>query len=237
MAGSIRPRTLAAVFGVFFLAIAYFAWTFAHAQPTAWYGSDITRWIYTTYMLVSAIFLVGLGGMGVSIRRSFTKQIRQLEARLTRGSSGPMPDALPPPLPETTTPKDHVDRDIDELLESLSEVEATARQESRTIEGEPEGVPGVPIVEATDREIAARKTRLSQRQKLLGGFVAGPGLVAAVVLGLSGIMLLGSDGFDQANFALNTAVILGIGYSWLGIGAYIAATVAALVSSKGGRKG
>src|SRR5207249_787835 len=82
--------------------------------------ADITRWIYTTYMLVAAIFLVGLGGLALSIRRSFARQIRELEGRLQRGSSNPGYNALPPPLPETTSSRDHVDRDIDELLESLS---------------------------------------------------------------------------------------------------------------------
>jgi hypothetical protein len=232
MARSVRPRTLAAVLGVFFLVIAYLAWTFANAQGK-WYESDITRWIYTTYMLVSAIFLVGLGGMAVSIGRSFTRQIRQLESQLSRGSGMSNPNALPPPLVETTTTRDHVDRDIDELLESLSEVEATAVRESMVIEG----VPGaVSMVGATESEIETRKGRLQARRKLLGRFVAGPGLVAATVLGISGIMLLGADTFDQTNFKLNTALILGIGYSWLAIGAYIAVTIAALVGSKDGRK-
>ena len=49
-------------------------------------------------------------------------------------------------------------------------------------------------------------------------------------------MLLGAEGFDQTNFQLNTQLILGIGYSWLGIGAYIATTIAALVSSRDGRQ-
>ncbi len=230
MARSVRPRTLAIAFGIYFLVIAYIAWTFGNAQTSVWYPPDLTRWLYTTYMLVSAIFLVGLGGLGVSVRRSFTKQIRQIEGHQGRGFGASMSDSLPPPLPETTSTKDHVDRDIDELLDSLSEVEASAAREARAIEEDTVPVKG------TDREIAARKERLQARQNFLGRFVAGPGLAAAVVLGVSAIMLLGSDGFDQANFKLNTSIILGIGYSWLGLGAYIAATVAALVGSKGGQK-
>lgn len=233
MARSVRPRTLAAAFGVFFLVIAYSAWTFGNAQGSAWYGSDMTRWVYTTYMLVSAIFIVGLGGMAVSIRRSFTRQIRQLESQPSRGFGMSTSDALPPPLVETTTPRDHVDRDIDELLESLSEVEASAVRESMVIEGAPGAAA---FAGATESEIAAKKDRIRGRQKLLGRFVAGPGLVAATVLGVSGIMLLGADSFDQTNFRLNTALILGIGYSWLGIGAYIATTIAALVGPKDGQK-
>src|SRR5256886_9319773 len=134
MARSVRPRTLAIAFGIYFLVIAYFAWTFGKDQTDIWYPADITRWIYTTYMLVSAIFLVGHGGLAVTIRRSFTRQIRQLESQPSRGSAMPNSDALPPPLVETTSTKHHVDRDIDELLESLREVDATAVSESQLIE-------------------------------------------------------------------------------------------------------
>src|SRR6267143_683512 len=128
MAGPPRPRTLAAGFGVFFGVVAFSAWGFAQNTSTPWYPAEISRWVYTTYMLVAAIFLVGLGGLGLSIRRSFARQVRDLEGRLQRGTSNPgyNYNALPPPLPDTTSSRDHVDRDIDELLESLSEVEASA---------------------------------------------------------------------------------------------------------------
>src|SRR5881628_1288536 len=114
-----------------------------------------------------AIILGGLGGLALSIRRSFARQIRELDGKFARGSSNnPTSDALPPPLPDTTSSRDHVDRDIDELLESLSEVEASAARDARAMEMEPGGIPDVPTIEATDREIAVRRTRLVQRQKL-----------------------------------------------------------------------
>src|SRR6266705_6075198 len=240
MANLMRPRTLSIIFGAFFAVVAYFAWTFASSQTTTtpWFPANISRWVYTTYMFVAAIFLIGLGGLAVSIRRSFARQIRELEGKLQRGSShNPGSNALPPPLPDTTTSRDHVDRDIDELLESLSEVEASAARDARAMEMEPGGVPDVPTIEATDREIAARRTRLIQRQKLLGGFIIGPAAASAFILGVSGMMLPGSgdNGFAQAQYVLNSALILGISYSWIGIGAYVAATVAALVSRGGGK--
>src|SRR5213593_2853042 len=239
MANAMRPRTLAIIFGAFFAVVAYFAWTFAATLPKpGWFDAGITRWIYTTYMLVAAIFLVGMGGLALSIRRSFARQIRELEGKLGRGSSNhPMSNALPPPLPDTTSGRDHVDRDIDELLESLSEVEASAARDARAMEMEPGGIPDVPTFEATDREIAARRTRLIQRQKLLGRFTIGPAAASAFILGVSGMMLPGSgdNGFAQAQYVLNSALILGMSYSWIGIGAYIAATVAALVSRGGGK--
>src|SRR6266571_6703826 len=224
MANAMRPRTLAIIFGVFFAVVAYLSWTFAATLPApGWFDAGITRWIYTTYMLVAAIFLVGLGGLALSIRRSFARQIRELDGRYARGvSNHPISDALPPPLPDTTTGRDHVDRDIDELLESLSEVEATAARDARAMEMEPGGFPDAPTIEVTDREIAVRKSRLVQRQKLLSRYVVGPAAA--------------SDGFAQSNYALNAALILGISYSWIGVGAYIAATIAALVGRAGGKR-
>ncbi|HYT17670.1 MAG TPA: hypothetical protein VEO18_05410 [Thermoplasmata archaeon] len=238
MANAMRPRTLAIIFGVFFAVVAYLSWTFAATLPApGWFDAGITRWIYTTYMLVAAIFLVGLGGLALSIRRSFARQIRELDGRYARGASNhPISDALPPPLPDTTTGRDHVDRDIDELLESLSEVEATAARDARAMEMEPGGFPDAPTIEVTDREIAVRKSRLVQRQKLLSRYVVGPAAASALILGVSGMMLPGSDGFAQSNYALNAALILGISYSWIGVGAYIAATIAALVGRAGGKR-
>src|SRR5712692_7765343 len=239
MANAMRPRTLSIIFGAFFAIVAYFSWTFARDQATAWFPADITRWIYTTYMLVAAIFLVGLGGLGLSIRRSFARQIRELEGKFDRGSwNNPTSNALPPPLPDTTSGRDHVDRDIDELLESLSEVEASAARDARAMELEPTGIPDSPTIEVSDREIAIRKSRLVQRQKLLSRYVVGPAAASAVILGVSGMMLPGSgdNGFAQAQYVLNTALILGISYSWIGVGAYIAATIAALESRGGGKR-
>src|SRR5438093_211339 len=239
MANAMRPRTLAIIFGAFFAVVAYFAWTFAATLPApGWFASSITRWIYTTYMLVAAIFLVGLGGLALSIRRSFARQIRELDGKFARGSSNnPTSNALPPPLPDTTSSRDHVDRDIDELLESLSEVEASAARDARAMEMEPAGIPEVPTIEATDREIAVRRSRLIQRQKLLGRFIVGPAAASALILGVSGMMLPGADTFAQnPPYVLTTALILGISYSWIGVGAYIAATVAALVSRGGGKR-
>src|SRR5437870_10824075 len=113
-AESMTQRTQAVIFGAFFAVVAYVAWTFAAAlKPQGWFPADITRWIYTTYMLAAAIFLVGLGGLALGIRRSFARHIRAPDGRLQPRSSNPGYNALPPPLPETTSSRDHVDRDID----------------------------------------------------------------------------------------------------------------------------
>ena len=235
MAKPPRPRTLAAGFGVYFLIVAIASWQFAQGLPTPWYVADITRWIYTTYMLVAAIFLVGLGGLGLSIRSSFSRQIREIDARLGSLARQSSPESLPPPLPETGNLRDTVDRDIDELLESLSEVEATAARDARALDSSGEGRTSTYDVE--DEGLGAKRERLLRRRKFLGRYLLGPAIVAAMILGLSGMMLPGADGFAQYNHQLNTALILGIGYSWVGVGWYVAATVYGLVGGReDGRK-
>ncbi len=232
MAKGLRPRSLAAGFGVYFVVIAFVAWGYAQSQGL-WFPADITRWVYTTYMLVAAIFLVGLAGLGVSVRRSFTRQIHELDRR-SASSRNPGSEALPPPLPETTVVRDHVDRDIDELLESLSEIEQTTAQEAAAMDMGVSEAP--PMVGPRDSASAAQRERLVQKSKQLGRFVIGPGVAAALILGISGMMLPGSDGFAQYQFQLNTALILGIAYSWVGVGGYIAATVYALAGGRDERR-
>jgi len=89
-----------------------------------------------------------------------------------------------------------------------------------------------------DTKLGSRRQRLIARRKFLGRYLIGPGLVAGVILGISGMMLPGADGFAQYNHHFNTALILGIGYAWIGVGWYIALTVFALVGGRdsGGRK-
>ena len=229
MARPIRPRVLAAGFGAYFVIIAIVSYQYVQGLPTAWYLADITRWIYTTYMLVAAVFLVGAGGLAVSIRSSFSRQIRELDARLGSMVRGAPQDALPPPLPETPNVRDTVDRDIDELLESLSEVEETATREVQVMDLDTN--PVIPTHE-DDGELATRRERLLDARKFLGRYLIGPAIVAALILGFSGMMLPGADGFAQTYYKLNTALILGIGYSWVGVGWYVAVTVWALVGGR-----
>ncbi len=238
MARQLRPRVLAVGFGIYFAIIAIGSWQFAQGLPGPWYPADITRWVYTTYMLVAAIFLVGLAGLGLSIRASFSRQLREVDSRLgsavRQSSREASRETLPPPLAETQpNTRDTVDRDIDELLESLSEVEATANREAQALDSNPGARPGSYGGDEDDTKLGSKRQRLNARRKFLGRYLIGPGLVAGFILGLSGMMLPGADGFAQFNHHLNTALILGIGYSWVGVGWYVALTVYGLVGGAG----
>ena len=223
---TLKPRVLAAGFGAFFAIIAIVSWQFAQGLAGPWFAADFTRWIYSTYMIVAAVFLMGIAGLALSIRSSFTRQIREVDSRLGMAIQQSR-EPLPPPLPEAgPNMRDTVDRDIDELLESLSEVEASATREAQTLDANPDG--GY-IGSDEDAVLASRRQRLLQRRKYLNRYLIGPGITAAFIIGLSGIMLPGADSFAQTFHHLNTAVILGIGYSWIGVGWYIALTVYGLV--------
>src|SRR5207237_10655792 len=114
MAKRIRPAVLGAGFGIYFLVVGAIAWQFAQGLPNPWFEKDITRWVYMTDMLVAAVFLVGLGGLGLSIRSSFSRQIRGVDARL--GSMVRQSDVLPRPLAYAAATRDTVGRDTDELV-------------------------------------------------------------------------------------------------------------------------
>ena len=78
-------------------------------------------------------------------------------------------------------------------------------------------------------DLLAERQRLSRARRSVRGYAAGPGIVATVFLGISGAMLPGVDAFLQSLHQLNTTLILGIAYGWLGLGVYVlAATFAQL---------
>src|SRR5256885_16259712 len=151
-------------------------------------------------MRVAAICIVGRAGLGLSIRASFSRQLREVDGRLGSAVRQSSREALPPPLAETQpNTRDTVDRDIDELLESLSEVEATANREAQAMDSNPRARPGSSDGAEDDTTVGSQRHRLNPRRKFLGRYLIGPGLVAGFILGLSGMMLPGADGFAQFN--------------------------------------
>jgi hypothetical protein len=240
-----RPRTLSVAFGVYFLLMAIIAW-YSGQTLGYHYTVDITRFTFMIYLLAGAIFLVGVSVAAVMSARSLDARIERLE-----GVAQPedavieevvieetATDDVPPPLEETPAPTgDHVDRDIDELLVSLQEMEQDA--------GEEEVEPAAPVpsrmAASTSRHgpqpmaTATDTRRLSALRKRRDGIVSyfmGPALAAIGAVGISAAMLPGSDAFLQTYFQLNTALLLGLGYTFVGIGAYVAASILLLVRSK-----
>jgi hypothetical protein len=55
--------------------------------------------------------------------------------------------------------------------------------------------------------------------------LAGPAIVAALYVGVASIMFPAAGGFLVTNFRMNTAAILTLSYSWLGLAFYFAAAI------------
>ncbi len=242
-----RPRTLAMGFGVYFLVMAVIAW-WAGVSLGYHYTVDITRWTFTIYLLAGAVFLLAIGLGAVWTARTLDARIEKLGGASASdddevieeeaAEEEPIPDEVPPPLEEVPAPGgDHVDRDIDELLVSLQEME----QEAETVE-EPEVEAPAPRVAARERERPRqassgradekRAVALQKRRDGLVSYFAGPALAAIGAIGVSAAMLPGSDAFLQSYFQLNTSLLLGLGYSFVGIAGYVAASFLLLVRNK-----
>lgn len=238
-----RPRTLALGFGVYFLVMAIIAY-WAGVSLGYHYTVDITRWTFTIYLVVGAIFLVAIGLGAVWTGKSLDTRIEQASAQ---GASDDevveevvveetVTDDVPPPLQEEPAPAgDHVDRDIDELLVSLQEMEQDAETAGSTEEEaapEPPRTSTRPKAGTMGKAGSSTADQLREKRNSIVSYFAGPALAAIGAIGVSGAMLPGSDAFLQSYFELNTALLLGLGYSFVGIAAYVAASFLLLVRNK-----
>ena len=238
-----RPRTLSLVFGVYFLLMAIIAW-YSGISLGYHYSVDITRWTFSVYLLVGVVFLVGILLAALWSTRYLDGRIEKLEgasdAEVEMDEAlvveEPIPDEVPPPLEDEPAPGgDHVDRDIDELLVSLQEMEQEAESAEEAAEAEePE----------TARTVVAKEKRVSglMDSKQLGAlrkkrvaiayYFGGPALAAIGTIGISAAMLPGSDAFLQSYYELNTSLLLGLGYTFVGIAAYVAASILLMTRTK-----
>ncbi len=239
-----RPRTLSLVFGVYFLLMAIIAW-FSSVSLGYRYSVDITRWTFTIYLLVGAVFLVGIGLAALWSMRYLDGRIERLEGSADSESEAdaelvvdePIPDDVPPPLEEEPAPGgDHVDRDIDELLVSLQEMEAEAETSEEPAEEPVVETPAKATV-ASEKRVASlmdskQLAALRKRRDGIAYFFGGPALAAIGAVGISAAMLPGSDVFLQTSYTLNTALLLGLGYTFVGIAAYVAASILLMTRAK-----
>ncbi len=242
----LRPRTLSVIFGVYFLLMAVIAW-YSGQTLGYHYTVDITRFSFTIYLLAGAIFLVGVGAAAVLTARSLDARIAAMESQ--GGSEEAVyeevvvtedaPDEVPPPLEEAPAESgDHVDRDIDELLVSLQEMEEDAGAAEETEEPAGQDTPHAPAARTVHAKPTAdlvdsrRLARLRAKRDGITSYFAGPALAAIGAIGISAAMLPGGDVFLQTYFQLNTSLLLGLAYTFVGIAAYVAASILLVVRSK-----
>lgn len=244
----LRPRTLAAVFGVYFLLMAVIAW-YSGQTLGYHYAVDTTRFTFTIFLIAGAIFLVGTGLAAVLTGRSLDARVASLEASAEPEGEvleeviveEATPDEMPPPLEESPAPSgDHVDRDIDELLVSLQEMEDDAGASEEAAEAvveaqepaanpAPRPVGAKPVASSADTR---RLAMLRRKRDRLVAYFAGPTLASIGAIGISAAMLPGADQFLQTYSQLNTALLLGLAYSFVGIAAYVAASILLAARSK-----
>ncbi len=237
---SSRPRTLTIIFGAFFLVMAALA-GYAGATLGYHYSPDITRWTFAAYLITAGVLLAGTAVAAVLSMRYLDDRIEKLERLEAPEPEGmeevvieeTVSEDVPPPLEDTPSQGDHVDRDIDELLVSLQQMEDEAGSE----EAEEAAAPvretrGSAAKAVVRRAPSARLEMLKRKRDGIHHYFAGPALAAVAIIGLSAAMLPGSDVFLQSYSELNTALLLGIGYGYAGVACYLAASIVLLVRNK-----
>ena len=241
---AMRPRVLSAIFGVYFLLMAVIAWYSGQTLGYR-YSLDVTRWTFTIYLLAGAIFVVGIAAATLWTMKYIDGRIEKLEQAAGPEVElveelvveEPVLDAVPPPLhEEPASSGDHVDRDIDELLVSLQEMEQEAVEEVPEVTAVAPRAVQTKTVEA-ERPVAdlvesRRLTILRTKRDSIVSYFAGPALASIAAVGISAAMLPGSDGFLLSHPELNTSLMLGLGYTFVGIAAYVAASILLMTRNK-----
>lgn len=229
-----RPRVLALVFGPYFAIILFGSWTFASGLAVPWYGAELSRWLYMTYIVAAAVFLCGAGLLAFKIVDAFEGRIREVNRQLGRFlwdegivlPTDPVEDEADGGEPY---PADPIESSLDDIFEALGDVQSQAVQEVLVETRRPPATLSDPVQAARatmmQRDLLRRRAGLQRHQTFLLFFLVGPIGMAVAMIGISMVMLPGTDAMLQSFHQLNTAVILGFSYSWPGLAAYFAASV------------
>ena len=235
----LRPRYLAAVLGGGILAIAVIAIFFAGGPGATYrYTADVTKWAYGIYLLFAGILLVGIGFVAVGSLRAADMTALQAGAFREPDVNVEEPvqqdwtsEDLPAPLAETPAGPEAVEEEIDELLAALETIQDSMdeRQEAPLVEvPAPQVQVSVPEARPTVADPPVSEW-LRARRSLTAGSFLGPAVVDVAVVMVCAILLPGVDVFLQTYYQLNTAVLLGLAYSYPLIALYTALSVYAIL--------
>ncbi len=232
-----RASVLAAIFGTYVACVMVLAWIFATKLTAAWFDALMSRWVYTFYLIASAIFLAGVGVLAVGIQNAFDGRVREINRELGglllngNGTGVSREVALHPSLDDPdSTDSDSTDSkslNMSVILETLGEFQ------NQDVLMMPRKAAGAAALSLHRLQIMLldRRERLQRRRQKLVGFLSGPVAMATAFLGLSAALLPAGDGMLQAFYQLNAALILGLAYSWVGLAAYFAASVFGIVAT------
>lgn len=236
-----RPRVLALVFGTYTVVVLFAAWMFGTRLEVPWYGPELSRWVYMTYIVSSAVFLCGTGVLAFKIIDAFEARVREVNRELgqflwNQGVIVPPAASADSPDEEGTAESDEpFGADLEELLEVLGEAQTEAVQEVLVNSSGGAKGTGDAVEEAREaimqRDLLRRRAGLRRHEEYLLRFLVGPVGVAAGILGISMVMLPATDVMLQSNFGLNAALILGFAYVWVGVAAYFGVSVLGIAAS------
>jgi len=250
----LRPRALGIAFGGYVAAIAIIAWWFANGPGAFYkYTPEVTFWCYGIYSILAGLLLASIGIVATGSLRQVDLRLLAPEPQgeeerepaedrypQPEGEEGEEavepeeseePEGYPPPEDEEPLEPDVVDHDIDELMEALGAIESTMAQSAGVTleEFAPPLPPPTAPARIEPRPAARPLSRMIERAKLrreaVAAYFFGPLLLNTAIIGVSAILLPGADAFLQTYNHLNTAVLLGIAYSFWGIALYTGLSV------------
>ena len=231
----LRVRTLAALFGGYFALVMLLAWFFASGLKDPWYSPDLSRWAYMANLVAAAVFLAAIALFGFAVQQAFESRRREVNRELgglllDAGTGLSPEEVLAPPDPDS--PDDSEGLGLDVILETVGEAQD-------------QDILMVPPHTTREEALAAhrlqlallhRRDDLQHHEHLLASFLPGPAAMAVGILGISAVMLPAADGMLQTWHQLNTTLILGIAYAWIGLAAYFTLSAVAVVASLPGQR-
>jgi len=233
------PQIQAAIFGLYLLFVMFIAWTFSAGLATPWFGTEFSRWVYTAYLLASAVFLAGMGILAFQIQNHLGKRIRELNRQLGSLYWDWAPNETSEEAVVSSSPESD-DHDLDEMLVTVGEAQTEEVQEvlmNSSIEAAEEDAPvEISLVTVAQPTLVRRREQLKARAAYLTSFLKGPMIVAVGIFGISAVMLPGTEAMVQSFHQLNTTLILGFAYGWAGLAAYFAAAILSIVAFLPGQR-
>lgn len=210
-----RTRVIAAtlLFLGAFAIVAQLAWVTAEDTSGPWFSPAISRDVYSTTMIAATILVAVLAALASGQAAAVGREDRALDLRLgiLRGSG----------VIASSSGGVDVDRDIEETLDEILEgvgdpmaplvtVDRQGHDTLISVATEARGLRQDVVL----REVARARASLHRASQRIWTGVAGPVAAGIAFLGIAGAMLPGAEGFAEAHFVLNTALILFIGYGW-----------------------
>jgi len=227
LASLTRAPVLAVIFGSYLAFVMFASSSFASGLADPLYGPEGSRETYAAYLMASSAFLVGLAVVAFLIQGAFDGRVRDVNRALGTlllggGASFVSADVLPPSLRNKA---DSEQSDLKEILETLGEAQT---QEVLLVPPSNAG-PEARTLITLQRALLHRREELGRRQMTLMKFFPGPSAVAVAFIALSAVMLSATDAMMFTLHSINTTLILGFAYGWVGLAAYFALSMAGAV--------